>query len=1270
MRFPQRLGTSKWAVAALLACLVLPATTGHAQFVTQNAFVGGLVDGSTGHVTWTKVVNGKARPVDGAKPLTFQGFSYLTLRIDNLYYTNNDAGTTPTLVANSFGTFPLTHTPDVALNNGTTSKIQDTIETTWHEQSGAFDIVQDVYPVQFRNSGQVVLKVKIVNHSTSALSVNAQYLNDVLSGANDYAFMLEQFGYEGNLTVKAYNSSPPNFYMGFEGDPSTLGLGIIGAGYTSDAFAPAPMGLTPCTAMEFGNDPILATYTWGGPGNSTSSSKFDVGTILQWPGMSAQPNNGSDVTTEIFRTSYGTEEFCICYGNVIAIGLHPTHLTWNKASRTYSPNPFNVEEIIVNTGGSALSNVHVTQSVSGPLRIIGGPIGIGPSSISAGNAGDYTWTDSTALDTGCNGIPGVFDLTIDVSASGLPPGSLTCNDNMCSVTVDCADVDNVAPIVDNFRRVTNPAVFLDTAFNVHDSSSHDFGMQSIAWSQVSGPPANFVVTPPVQIPPITNGGYLGCSRSVYTIDVKQKDSVFGGCIGFTFTDCYGNVSRDTICFNDHTPIVHYDKWAPIFVRVGASKLNDPVHSGGGCDSTTNYQATQWTVIDTLNQPYAHGLKSVDSISGSNMTFKRTAFANAADSAHFQIAVVDTFKDGSICIQATDTAGNSDTLCLTYCTVPDTIAPVITGKLIPAYTEHIHVTDRGPWQRGLDQVYLINAQNVVTNPSPIPNPLLCVDTFDFDVNVLDQFKGAGFRVVAVDCKGNRDTSAQFSLGGLVDKNPPILKATPITPDSMLITITDFTDSAADQGIDSVWFTGVSNMHFQPIDPTLPGAQTVPPLPAATGTFATIHGTPSGLPTGHPLFQRSVSFTVSIADTNNVPYSPASMTICAVDGASLTLVGGCWSWTFPMQPDSLPPLIVGSNPTCKSVDINVSDNRARDRGIAEFKLTNAINFQPFDNRTLAGSHNLTLNVITPGKSAYGKLWAVDTFGAKNPTFQSAHTAASDVWIYAQDLHMKAAKVVLQDGDFAVPIMLDTLDPIHPPQKNLTQLQFSFHLTGSNLINFVSVAKGSYATGWTATATPNGSAANRDYTITASGPALLDWGAKEDTVLVLTFHGTASPTTDETVIQIDPNPNTCDSIVYPLSYNGGTPVPIPGGQNSTITVPAPFGNLNGGTLTLKGACSPFISENGAPPTAISLAPITPNPASLGSSSLRIDYTIPAEGPVTLNLYNGLGVQVRTIVAETQKQGEYWLDIPAGNLPQGIYFFRLESGGESRMRRVILGE
>src|SRR5438046_1799795 len=137
------------AAVRLILCgaVVIPSLAG-AQKVTSNQFVGAkLSDGGTLTIY-------KGNPAN-RELLTFIDHSYLTLKIEGLYYSNNPWAT-------KIGPDGTPKAVDVFLNGGQTSKIGDTLRVVWKESG--FDIVQDAYPVQFSSSGVIVLSIKIVNH--------------------------------------------------------------------------------------------------------------------------------------------------------------------------------------------------------------------------------------------------------------------------------------------------------------------------------------------------------------------------------------------------------------------------------------------------------------------------------------------------------------------------------------------------------------------------------------------------------------------------------------------------------------------------------------------------------------------------------------------------------------------------------------------------------------------------------------------------------------------------------------------------------------------------------------------------------------------------------------------------------------------------------------------------------------------------------------------------------------------------------------------------
>jgi hypothetical protein len=57
-----------------------------------------------------------------------------------------------------------------------------------------------------------------------------------------------------------------------------------------------------------------------------------------------------------------------------------------------------------------------------------------------------------------------------------------------------------------------------------------------------------------------------------------------------------------------------------------------------------------------------------------------------------------------------------------------------------------------------------------------------------------------------------------------------------------------------------------------------------------------------------------------------------------------------------------------------------------------------------------------------------------------------------------------------------------------------------------------------------------------------------------------------------------------------------------------------------------------------------------------------------VTLKVYDILGRQVATLVNEVKQPGSYEVTFNANGLASGVYFYRLQAGGFTKARRLLL--
>jgi hypothetical protein len=89
------------------------------------------------------------------------------------------------------------------------------------------------------------------------------------------------------------------------------------------------------------------------------------------------------------------------------------------------------------------------------------------------------------------------------------------------------------------------------------------------------------------------------------------------------------------------------------------------------------------------------------------------------------------------------------------------------------------------------------------------------------------------------------------------------------------------------------------------------------------------------------------------------------------------------------------------------------------------------------------------------------------------------------------------------------------------------------------------------------------------------------------------------------------------------------------------------------------------GVLPTTFRLHNAYPNPF---NPRTRIEYALPSRQPVVLKVFNLLGEEVSTLVNEVQEPGDRYADFNAAGLASGVYFYRLQAGPFTGVRKVLL--
>ncbi|MBK8983404.1 MAG: T9SS type A sorting domain-containing protein [Ignavibacteria bacterium] len=129
--------------------------------------------------------------------------------------------------------------------------------------------------------------------------------------------------------------------------------------------------------------------------------------------------------------------------------------------------------------------------------------------------------------------------------------------------------------------------------------------------------------------------------------------------------------------------------------------------------------------------------------------------------------------------------------------------------------------------------------------------------------------------------------------------------------------------------------------------------------------------------------------------------------------------------------------------------------------------------------------------------------------------------------------------------------------------------------------------------------------------------------------------------------------------------TPVLNVKNPNEHFTLAGVSGAANGGVWVFYNALIQNLSNSGTEVTGYHLSQNYPNPF---NPATNISFGIRREGLVSLKIFDIMGKEVITLLNENLNPGNYEYRFDAAGLPGGIYFYRMETEGFTKVKKLML--
>lgn len=143
------------------------------------------------------------------------------------------------------------------------------------------------------------------------------------------------------------------------------------------------------------------------------------------------------------------------------------------------------------------------------------------------------------------------------------------------------------------------------------------------------------------------------------------------------------------------------------------------------------------------------------------------------------------------------------------------------------------------------------------------------------------------------------------------------------------------------------------------------------------------------------------------------------------------------------------------------------------------------------------------------------------------------------------------------------------------------------------------------------------------------------------------------------------TNQTIIIDLNFDFISPNQLSNGQKVVVWIS--FGNSNNTALQIRSlVASPTgVEETNTIANGFELSQNYPNPF---NPTTKISFTIPTAQQVVLRVYNSLGEEVTTLVNSVLVKGNHSVQFDATGFSSGMYFYRLESGSQMLIRKMML--